>query len=235
VAWRVDRATAFLHRFRWEWWSLVPILAADVAGILFGWSYYVAAGQFVPHDLDCSATASPCQPWWMWPLVADSPNAVLVIAAAIVVFRLAGWRSRVLDATAFVLNVYVGLWTTTLFLSYPRDMGTFQLGSTNNILFLTHMGMPLQALTLLHLMRRDAWSWTSTAVLGAAAAAYVAVDYWGPHLHPAPFLHGRGPDVVVGMPGDSWMAAASPLLMAVAFAAWLFVAARPWAPRARRA
>lgn len=218
----------FLHQFRWRWPLLGPILLADVAGILWGWGYYVQAGQMLPVDPLCSGGTTHCQPAWSWPLVADSPNAVLLFFIATLLYRLTGRRSRFLDAFAFALNIYVGLWTTLLFLSYPNVMRTFDVGSVNNILFVTHMGMPLQSLTLILLMRTDRWRWPEAALVLAGLAAFVWVDYWGPHLHPAPHLHDpRVADQVVGLSGDQWLAVASPWLMVVAAAAWLLVA-RPW-------
>lgn len=195
--------------------------------MVFGWYYYAEVGQFVPSDLACAAPHAFCQPWWTWPLVADSPNAVLLFFLAVLAYRLAGWRHKVLDAFAFTLNIYVGLWTTLLFLSYPAAMRTFELGSTNNVLFVTHMGMPLQSLTLVWLMRRDRWGWGGATAVLAILAAFVAVDYWGPHLHPAPFLHNGGSDAFLHLPGDQWLAVASPFLMLLAAVAWLAVA-RPW-------
>ena len=228
---RGEAAWRFFHRFRWEWWLLGPILAADIAGMLYGWYYYTLPPQIAVADPFCASTSSPCQPVWVWPLVADSPNAVLLFFVAAIAYRLGGWRHKVLDGLAFALNIYVGLWTTMLFLSYPDQMRTFEPGSTNNVLFVTHMGMPLQSLTLVWLMRGDRWGWKGAAAMLAFFALFVVVDYWGPHMHPAPALHEGAGDQVVGMPGDGWLAVASPILMAVAAGAWLAVA-RPWARQA---
>ena len=204
--WRAAR------RVRTDGGLLLPLLAANVAGMLFGWYYYVDVGQFVPADPFCSGTGGYCQPAWWWPLVSDSPNAVALFFAAALASRLWGWRSPLLDSLAFLLNVYVGLWTTLLFLGYPERMGTFAWGSANNVLFFTHLGMPLQALTLVPDLRADRWGWPAAAALLAGMAAYVAVDYAGPMLHPAPFLH----------PRDRALHLASPWLMAAAAGLWLF-------------
>ncbi len=200
------KAEAFLHRFKTDWRLLVPILVADLAGMGFGWYYYWDVGQFNP------ASRFYESPGW-WPLVADSPNAVLLFFVAVLAYRLTGWRNRWLDAFAFTLNIYVGLWTSFLFLSYPERMGTFTWGSTNNLLFFAHLGMPLQAFVLLRGMRRDSWAGWERLIVVAALSAFVGVDYWGPMLHPAPFLH----------PDDTVLHLVSPWLMVTAAAAWLTV------------
>jgi uncharacterized membrane protein YpjA len=197
-----DLATTIRSR-----WSLLAfVLAADVAGMLFGWFYYYEVGQFDP------ASQHYTQPYW-WPLVSDSPNAVLLFFVAALAYKLTGWRNKWLDVFALTLNAYVGAWTTLLFLSYPERMGTFDWGSANSILFVTHMGMPLQGLLLVPQMRRDRWRLWEVGVVLAALAAFVAVDYWGPHLHPAPFLH----------PNDGVLHAWSPWLMVAAAGLWLLL------------
>jgi uncharacterized membrane protein YpjA len=199
---------ALLHRFKTDWRFAAPLLVANAIGMGYGWYYYFEVGQF---DL----TSRYYTDWWWWPLVADSPNAVLLFFVSVLVFKLTGRRSRLFDSLALTLNLYVGLWTTYLFLSYPDVMGTFDWGSTNNILFFTHIGMPLQALVLVHDLLRDQFSPGTVAFVLAFLAFYIYVDYWGPHLHPAPFLHDRG--------GDRLLHLGSPWLMVASAAAWLAV------------
>ena len=215
------RLARALQRCKTDWRILAPLLLANLAGMVFGWYYYADVGQFDFGHLACGDGANEhCEPWWTWPLVADSPNAVLLFFVATLAYKLTGWRSRWLDTGAFVLNVYVGLWTTYLFLTYPDRMGTFDWGSVaegnaNPVLFIAHMGMPLQAFVLVPDMKTDAWRLPETLLVEAAAAIYIAVDYWGPVLHPAPFLH----------PGDRLLHVGSPWLMVVAVVLWWF--ARP--------
>lgn len=226
----VARFLAWAHRFKVDGRLLILLCVADVAGILGGWYYYVQAGQFDLAHPVCGEGAGPhCTPFWSWPLVADSPNAVLVVLAALLLHRLAGWRHAVLDAAAFTLNVYVGLWTTALFLAYADAMGTFD-GGVNTVLFVTHMGMPLQAVVLLQDMRKDSWRAAGVVLVGLALAAFVAVDYWGPHWHPAPQVDAASDDVV-GWGGHALLQALSVALMAATFAAWLLLA-RPLRGRA---
>ncbi len=224
-----------LHRVKTDWRLLAPLLLVNVAGMAFGWYYYADVGQFDFGHLACGdgATAE-CQPWWTWPLVADSPNAVLLFFVATLAYRLTGWRSKWLDAFAFTLNVYVGLWTTFLFLAYSDRMGTFDYGTivegnANPLLFIAHMGMPMQAFVLMRDLRQDKWGLGSALAVLAALAAYIAVDYWAAParlvggngvLHPAPFLH----------PDDAVLHGGSPLLMFAAVLAWLWVVARRPAP-----
>lgn len=210
---------------RTRWAFLGPLLAFNLVATIYGWMFYVEVGQFVPTDLTCAGTHAYCQPVWWWPLVSDSPNAVLLFFIAALAFRVWGKRSKVLDAFAFTLNTYVGLWTTMLFLGYAARMGTFDFasvlqGNANPMLFVTHWGMPLQALLLIPEMRKDTWSPVGVAAVLAVLAVFVAVDYWGPVLHPAPSLH----------PNDALLHQGSPVLMVLAASAWVALAhvlARP--------
>ena len=196
---------AFLQRCKTDWRLLGPLLGAAALGIGFGWYYYWEVGQFNP---DSHRFVS----YGWWPLVSDSPNAVLLWVAAVLAHKLAGWRHWALDGAAFALNVYVGLWTTTVFLLYPETMRTFDWasvsdGNMNPVLFVSHMGMPLLGLALVPDLRRDAVPVAGTLALLAGLAIYLFVDYWGPHLHPAPFLHDHAP-------GDAALHAWAPALMA---------------------
>jgi uncharacterized membrane protein YpjA len=208
-----------LQRFKTDWRLLVPLLLLNLAGMVFGWYYYAEVGQFDLAHLACGPGSNPyCQPIWMWPLVADSPNAVLLFFVAVLAYKLSGWRSKWLDAFAFTLCIYVGCWTTFLFLSFPERMGTFDYasvaqGNANPVLFIAHMGMPLEAFVLARDMRRDRWSVPAAIAVLAALAVFVYVDYWGPMLHPAPFLH----------PDDRALHVGSPWLMVGAALAWLIV------------
>ncbi|MGB1586284.1 MAG: DUF1405 domain-containing protein [Thermoplasmatota archaeon] len=204
-----------LHRFRSEWPLLVPLLFAAALGMGFGWYYYWQVGQFDP-----SSPRFVDYAWW--PLVSDSPNAVLFWVVAVLLDKLAGWRRWWLDAIAFTLNMYVGLWTTTVFLLYPETMNTFNWaavaeGNMNPVLFVSHMGMPLLALTLVHGMRHDRPKAMGLLAVLAGLGAYLFVDYWGPHLHPAPFLHEQ-------VHGDAALHAWAPGLMVFTAIVWLWFA-----------
>lgn len=203
------RFWSLLHRFKADWRLLAPLLVLAAVGMGYGWFFYWQVGQFDPR--------SPYfEPYWSWPLVSDSPNAVLVWVVAVLAYRAWGWRHWLLDALAFSLNVYVGLWTTYLFVAYADRMGTFDWasvpdGNANPVLFVSHMGMPLLGLVLVRDMLDDPRPWPWLAGTLAFLALFVGIDYWGLHLHPAPFLHEGG--------GDARLHAGAPWLMVATGAA----------------
>lgn len=196
-----------LRRLRDDWRWTAALMLPNLVGIGFGYYYYWDVGQFDPASRFYEA------PGW-WPFVADSPNAVVLMSVALIGWHL-GLRSRVLDSLAFLHMVYVGLWTTLLFSLYPDQLGTFDWGGTNNLLYFSHMGMPLEALVLLpHLCDRTPPP--RRAALGAAVlAAWGALNLWldyGPlSLRPAPFVR-AGPEL-------AWGSAA---IMAFAVAVWAY-------------
>ncbi len=200
---RWSRVWEFTHRFKADKRLVLLLLIPNLVGITFGYYYYWDVGQFNPASQHFRA-------YGWWPFIPDSPNAVLLLVACQFLY-LAGRRSRVLDSIAFVSMLYVGLWTTMLFLTYADELGTFEWGGTNNILFFSHLGMPLEALILVRDLRRDAIPW----LLAGGVAAWNLLNLWldyGPlDLHPAPFLADHAP-----------MHAASPWIMAFAMLAWLW-------------
>jgi uncharacterized membrane protein YpjA len=227
-----DRVWEFFHRFKaGRGWALA-LMVPNLLGIGFGYYYYYDVGQFDP-------ASQYFRSYQWWPFIADSPNAVLLMSVALLLYAFGRRRSRVLDAVAFTAMVYVGLWTTFLFLAYPERMGTFDWASfhafdwspgvthnANPVLFVSHMGMPLEALLLVRDLRRDAWPWLAAGGVLGWNVLHLLLDYWGPHLHPAPFLHAPGPLPPASSPYDSLLHAGSPWIMAFALAVWLWVVRR---------
>ncbi|HUR61004.1 MAG TPA: DUF1405 domain-containing protein [Candidatus Thermoplasmatota archaeon] len=209
----------FFHQFKANRaWALV-LMVPNLVGIGFGYYYYHDVGQFDPGS-------AYFRSYGWWPFIADSPTAVLLMSVSLLAFAFRGKRSKVLDAIAFTAMVYVGLWTTMLFLSYPEQLGTFRLGSTNNLLFVSHMGMPLEALLLVRDMRMDKWTWVGVGGILGWNVLNLYLDYWGPHLHPAPFLHDLGHLPPLHSASDATLHLLSPLLMAFTLMTWLLVAWR---------
>lgn len=198
---------------------LLALMAPNLVGIVVGYYYYWQVGQFDP------ASRFWRNPAW-WPFIPDSPNAVLAMSVALLVPAFGGRRSRLLDHVAFTAMVYVGLWTTMLFLSYPERMGTFDWagvmqGNSNPVLFVSHMGMPLEALLVVPRLRRDPPAWGLVSMVVAWNVLNLGLDYWGPHLHPAPHLHDAGAPPPATSPFDAALHARSPIVMAIALAAWM--------------
>jgi uncharacterized membrane protein YpjA len=201
-------------------WALV-FLVPNLVGIGFGYYYYWQVGQFDP-------SSSYFRAYGWWPFISDSPNAVLLMTVAWLLYAFGRRRSKVLDAVAFTAMAYVGLWTTFLFVAYADQMGTYQWasvlhGNANPILFVSHMGMPLEALLLVRDLRRDAWAWIAAGGVLGWNVLNLLLDYWGPHLHPAPFLHDPQHLPPLASTSDAVLHAGSPLLMALTLAAWLAV------------
>ncbi len=211
---RFERVLQFCKDDARVFWLL---MLANAAGIVGGYYYYWQSGQFDPSNRFFRA-------YRWWPFISDSPNAVVLMTTALLLHRYGRRRSRVLDNLAFTSMVYVGCWTTMLFLSYPRELETFRIGGTNNLLFISHMGMPLEALILVPSMRRDPLRPMMLAGIAAWHLLNLWLDYWGPHLHPAPFLHDPGPSPPFSSPFDHALHVRSPILMAVVLAAWVVLA-----------
>lgn len=214
----------FFHRFKaGRSWALA-LMVPNLIGIVYGYYFYYSVGQF-PNP----AHPEYARAWYWWPFIPDSPNAVVLMSLALLPYAFFRKRSKLLDAVAFTAMVYVGLWTTFLFLAYPDRMGTFHwqaaLAGTNPnpILFVSHMGMPLEALLLVRDLRRDAWTWWMAGGVLGWNVLNLLLDYWGPHLHPAPFLHEPGPLPPDASSADALLHAGSPWLMAFTLAVWLAI------------
>jgi uncharacterized membrane protein YpjA len=202
----------FFHRFKASRAWATAFMVPNLLGIGFGYYYYWSVGQFDP-------SSAYFRSYGWWPFISDSPNAVVLMSVALLLYAFGRKRSRLLDALAFVSMVYVGLWTTALFLLYPEQLGTFDWGGTNNVLFFSHLGMPLEALLLV----RDLLADIRSLPLAAGVAVWNLLNLWldyGPlDLHPAPFIDDHGP-----------IHAVSPVLMAVALACYALIV---WRQRER--
>lgn len=210
----------FFHQFKAKRaWALV-LMVPNLVGIVFGYYYYYEVGQFDP-------SSAYFRSYGWWPFIADSPTAVVLMSVSLLAYAFWGKRSKVFDAIAFTAMVYVGLWTTMLFLAYSQRMGTFDWGNLatnqNPILFVSHMGMPLEALLLVRDLRMDRWTWAGIAGILAWNGLNLGLDYWGPHLHPAPFLHDAAHLPPATSTADATLHLLSPLLMAFTLAVWLWV------------
>ena len=220
---------------RWnEWWAFVArvrasrvtfflLLVPNLIGILFGYYFYYNVGQFNPAD------EAFFRDYVWWPFIPDSPNAVLVCVVALAAYTFFGKRSRLLDGLAFTGMLYVGLWTTFLFLAYADAMGTFEWGSVNNLLFFSHMGMPLEAMLFIPALLKDKRDWLIPGVVAAWMALGSWLDYGPLNLHPAPFLHDVDHLPPLASVADIALHTWSPVILVGTLAAYVWFArlARP--------
>lgn len=129
-----------LHVFKDRRLFAVPLVLGNLVAVYYGWTDYYAY-QF-------SVT-----PVWLWPLVSDSPNAVLLFATA-VFLHLIGRGNRIVDLVAFIANVKVGLWTVFVLLYYYPQFFDEDV-ALRWLLFWLHVGMMGQAFVLYRDLRRE--------------------------------------------------------------------------------
>lgn len=149
------------------WAALIGLV--NLVGIVYGFWYYSA--QFAST------------PWYWWPLVPDSPLAVMWAELALIAFWLKR-ESPVLNALAFIGNVQVGLWTVYVLLAYAPEFGTYKL-NLNTILLAGHAAMAVLALIFVQGLRAARAVRSRGPIIGilVASAYYVVndlVDYFGP-------------------------------------------------------
>ena len=131
------------------------LISVNVAGAAFGFYYYTPQLGVVPTHL--------------WLLVADSPIATLLFAAALG-FTLIGSGSRLLSSMAFVANLKYGLWTAAVLLIFSDGFLSSTSAPMYLFLLLSHLGMAAQVFLL------DGVSGFSKKGLAAGAAFYAVND-----------------------------------------------------------
>jgi uncharacterized membrane protein YpjA len=156
---------------------LALVVLTNLVGIAYGFIYYVP--QFART------------PVYLWPLVPDSPMAVLsmtVALGALVLDRSRPWLN-LLGAGAMVK---VGLWTAVVLAWFPEHFGfalvpelgcptgVLGCGNLNTILFYGHLGMALEALVVLDELPGDARTY---AAIGGLFAVHDVIDYAWPIDH----------------------------------------------------
>lgn len=186
------------------------VLLVNAGGILFGFFYYQPQFQATPL--------------WLWPLVPDSPFAVLVAAAALLLWGL-GRSHELVDALAFVYMAKVGLWTAFVLALHPAHFGFSFVGtSLNTLLFYLHLGMAVEALVFLVDLEDLGWGWLG---VGAWFLFNDWADYlWDGYTFPLRECAGLFPYTVpcdhVGLVAGVTVA----LSVGLTAAAWLWVKAR---------
>lgn len=156
---------------------LIAVLVINAVGIAYGFYYYVP--QFA------------VTPWWLWPLVPDSPFAVLLMSIALVLM-LAGRGSRLVNLVGSVAMVKVGLWTAFVLVFFADHFrfsflpvvgcseGLLGCGNMNTVLFYLHLAMALETLIVAD---RLPVSWKTFGAVGGAFVLVDVIDYTWPVDH----------------------------------------------------
>lgn len=153
---------------------LAGVLLVNLVGIVYGFLYY--GPQFART------------PAYLWPLVPDSPGAVLLMTVALGLVALG--RSRPwLNLLGSAAMVKVGLWTAVVLLWFPDHFG-FSLvpelgcadgllgcGNLNTILFYGHLGMALEALVVADRLPEELGPFLA---VGGLLAVHDVIDYTWP-------------------------------------------------------
>lgn len=154
----------------WQPKFVIPLVIINFLGLLYGFYWY--------------RNQLAVTPFYLWPLVADSPVSVVFFTAALI-FQLAGRRNVFLTVLGSASVIKYGIWAAAV-------IGHFWLlrGGIDFVVFMimvSHLGMALEGVIYL---RRVA----CTVFAAAAAFAWLllndAVDYLG-GIHPYLYFSGQ--------------------------------------------
>ena len=172
---------------------MIAVLLVNLGGIVYGFYYYLP--QFAQT------------PVWLWPLVPDSPFAVLLMSIALLLVlldRSEPWVN-LLGAGAMVK---VGVWTAVILAWFPEHFQfsyipggldctgtglTFRCADLNTWLFYLHLGMAAEALLVIDLLPRR---WPPVLAVGGAMLAADILDYAWPVDYLGRGCHGIFPHTV---------------------------------------
>lgn len=129
--------------FRKNRTAALLILLTNLGGVAFGFYYY--AGQFAETPLHL----------WLW--VADSPFAVGLMAAVLVMDR-RGKKSPLLETLAFIGLVKVGLWTAFVLKFHADSFYAPDRAMLSEALYWLHLGMVAEAFLLRPSLRALPWA-----------------------------------------------------------------------------
>ncbi|WP_414837385.1 DUF1405 domain-containing protein [Candidatus Nanosalina sp. VS9-1] len=138
------------------------LIAVNLAGTLFGVYYYIP---------QLSATE-----FYLWPLIADSPIATLLLSASLYILlsggleRLSEDAENLIHALAFIGNIKYGLWTVFVLLQFRTEFMAINTLPMYIFLILSHLGMFLQAFLVLDYIDVE------KKVLGLAAGFFLLND-----------------------------------------------------------
>lgn len=130
------------------------LVALNLGGSLYGFQWY--------------ASQLARTPWWQWPVVPDSPLSTLLFSFFLV-FWYWGRSPRLFSALALLGMLKYGAWT--MFIFGQIWWAGHGLVLEDLVLFLSHLGMVVEALIFVRHVRLPAW-----AVAGAAA--WYVINDW---------------------------------------------------------
>ncbi|BAF60906.1 MAG: DUF1405 domain-containing protein [Pelotomaculum sp.] len=175
----------------WQARFMVPLVAINAAGSVYGYCWY---RQQLAET-----------PLYFWPFVPDSPLSTSLFALALA-FRLAGAGGLLFPAVAFAVCIKYGIWAIALITHYW--LGGGPAGLTEAVLWLSHLGMAVEGAAFLKPLRLN-----YGAILAAGAWMFFndLMDY-GAGLHPYLFAEGQAGLAVLSAVGLSVLITAFLLL-----------------------
>lgn len=124
----------------YEYRPLIALVAGiNVLGTIFGFIYYRYMFGLTP--------------WYLWPVVPDSPGSTLLFAIALILLLM----SRKKDWLSFLACASVikyGLWTMFVIVYFPDHFLTPSVKWFYYLMFALHFGMVIQVVVLVHTIER---------------------------------------------------------------------------------
>lgn len=122
-----------------EWYEYRPLLAlvagVNILGTIFGFLYYRYMFSLTP--------------WYLWPVVPDSPGSTLLFAIALILLLL-GRKKDWLSFLACTSTIKYGLWTIFVILYFPEHFLAPQMKWFYYLMISLHFGMVIQVVVLMH-------------------------------------------------------------------------------------
>jgi uncharacterized membrane protein YpjA len=156
-------------------WILASVCLVNVVGLAYGFFYYVP--QFAET------------PVYLWPLVPDSPMAVLLMTVALA-YVACGESKPWLNLLGSGAMIKVGVWTAVVLAWFPDHFGfaflpdlgcpagpVFGCGNLNTYLFYLHLGMALEPLLVADQLPTEGPAFLA---VGGIFAVHDVLDYAWP-------------------------------------------------------